>query len=73
VSENAGTVKRGCGDTLFKGMRKLLPEERRELLSDFCELEQPDGQTIFVAIYTVIKFCEPGVNPSSEKIPDTQS
>jgi hypothetical protein len=32
------------------------------------ELEQADGQTIFIARYSVIKFCEPGVTPNPEKV-----
>jgi len=59
-------------NALFKGLRKLLPEERRDALSDFCELEQADGKTVFVAIYSVIKFCEPGVTLNSENVPSQQ-
>ena len=37
------------------------------MLSDFFELEQADGQTVFVARRCVIKFCECGAtsNPAA--------
>ena len=55
-------------NALFKGVRKLFPEHR-DSLSDFFELEQADGQTVFVSKYSVIKFCEPGVTPNAEIVP----
>lgn len=47
----------------FKGVRKLFQEVWRTTHAEFFELEQANGQTIFVACYSVIKFCEPGVRP----------
>ena len=55
-------------NALFKGMRRLFREDR-DSLADFYELEQADGQQVFVAKYSVIKFCEPGVTPSVENVP----
>ena len=35
---------------------------------EYIELEQSDGQVIFLAKTSVIKFCEPGVIPGSDDI-----
>ena len=56
-------------NALFKGMRRLCREERGDSHSDFYELEQSDGEAVYVAVNFVIKFCEPGVTPKSENIP----
>ena len=56
-------------NALFKGTKALFPKDRHDTLSKFVELEQADGQTIFVALYSVIRFCEPGVTPNPETIP----
>jgi hypothetical protein len=56
-------------NALFKGTRGLLPKYLDDSLSEFVELEQADGQAIFIARYSVIKFCEPGVTPNPETIP----
>jgi ATP-dependent Clp protease ATP-binding subunit ClpA len=55
-------------NALFKGRKKLFPMDREALFSEFLELEQPDGQTVFVARACVIKFCEPGVKPGAEPV-----
>lgn len=54
-------------NVFFKGVRKLFREGLVSSRTDYFEIEQADGQTIFVACYSVIKFCEPGVTPNSEK------
>jgi hypothetical protein len=54
-------------NALFKGVRRLFQEDR-DWLADFIELEQADGQQVFVARHSVIKFCEPGVTPSAEAV-----
>ena len=56
-------------NALFKGAKALFPKDWHGTLSKFVELEQADGQTIFVALYSVIKFCEPGVTPNPETVP----
>ena len=56
-------------NVLFKGVKKLFDERSRDALSDFLEIEQADGTTVFVVRYSVIKFCEPGVTPNSENAP----
>jgi ATP-dependent Clp protease ATP-binding subunit ClpA len=56
-------------NALFKGAKSLLPKYQDDSLSEFVEIEQADGQTIFIARYSVIKFCEPGVTPNAETVP----
>jgi ATP-dependent Clp protease ATP-binding subunit ClpA len=50
-------------NALFKEAKSLFPKHGDDSLSEFVELEQADGQTIFLARYSIIKFCEPGVTP----------
>jgi len=52
-------------------VRRLFREDR-DSLADFYELEQADGQPVFVAKYSVIKFCKPGVTPNAENVPGKQ-
>ena len=54
-------------DARFKGTKKLFQEYAHDVLADFLEIEQADGRTIFVARASVVKFCEPGGIPGSEK------
>lgn len=56
-------------NALFKGAKSLFPKHQDDSLSEFVELEQSDGQTIFLARYSIIKFCEPGATPSPEPAP----
>ena len=58
-----------CRNALFKGTQYLLPKNQYDTLSQFLELEQMDGQIIFLARYSIVKFCEPGVTPSPETVP----
>jgi hypothetical protein len=44
-------------NALFKGMKKLFPKSQPGILSEFIELEQADGQTVFVARSSLLKFC----------------
>jgi ATP-dependent Clp protease ATP-binding subunit ClpA len=55
-------------NALFKGRRRLLPRRDHDPFCEYLELEQADGQTIFIARSWIIKFCEPGVKPSSEPV-----
>jgi ATP-dependent Clp protease ATP-binding subunit ClpA len=55
-------------NALFKGTKDLFPNNRYDSLARFVELEQADGQTIFIALYSVIKFCEHGATPSHETV-----
>jgi ATP-dependent Clp protease ATP-binding subunit ClpA len=54
---------------LFKGAKSLFPKHLHDSLSEFVELEQADGQTIFVARYSIMKFCESGATPGPEPVP----
>ena len=54
-------------NVLFKGMKTLIREDRDEL-GYFYELEQSDGSTLFVARYSVVKFCAPGTKPGAEDV-----
>jgi ATP-dependent Clp protease ATP-binding subunit ClpA len=45
-------------NVLFKGTKRLFPKDRFEVSGYFIELEEPDGQTVFVAKYSVMKFRE---------------
>ena len=54
-------------NVLFKGMKKLVREDRDDL-GYFYELEQADGSILFVAKYSVVKFCLPGTTPNAENI-----
>ena len=55
-------------NALFIGVRKLFRGDG-DALADFLALEQSDGQKLFVAKYSVIKFCAPGTTPNAERIP----
>jgi hypothetical protein len=62
-------------NALFKGFKRLQQTREYDFMSEFMELEQADGQTIFLSRTSVIKFCEHGVTPngeamSSKKLPE---
>lgn len=58
------TVYRGAR---FKGLTKLFPGIKYDVTGAFYEIEQADGSTVFVSQFSVLKFCEPGTVPKSEK------
>lgn len=43
---------------LFKGRRKLLSKGEPDFGSEFLELEQSNGETVYLALHSVFKFCE---------------
>jgi ATP-dependent Clp protease ATP-binding subunit ClpA len=55
-------------NALIKGAKKLFPQDRAEVFSEFLEIEQADGKTILIARSSVVKLCEHGVTPGSEKV-----
>ncbi|MGA2604516.1 MAG: hypothetical protein ABSG14_09835 [Verrucomicrobiia bacterium] len=57
---------------LFKGVKRLLSSAQFDIGSDFIELEQANGQTVYLSKMSVIKFCEPGVEFTSEEISPKQ-
>ena len=61
-----GTQQVVYRNALFKGVRTLLQKENSDVGAEYMELEQGDGQTIFVARQSVLKFCEHGKTPGSE-------
>ena len=52
----------------FKGVKHLFPKSQYDAYAGFVELEQGDGQTIFVSRSSIIRFCEHGVTPGPESI-----
>ena len=56
-------------NALFKGRKGLFSGSQYDMLSDFFELEQADGKTIFIARRSLIKFCEHGVTPGPDAVP----
>ena len=60
-------------NTRFKGGGSLLSApSSRTLVSQFIELEQANGQSVFVARHSVIRFCEPGTTLTGEVVGNTQ-
>jgi hypothetical protein len=49
-------------NALFKGMKGLYRAGQFDSSGEFIELELPAGQTVFIARYTLVKFCEPGTS-----------
>jgi hypothetical protein len=56
-------------NALFKGRSKLLSTRQHELGADFLELEQSNGQTVYLSSHRVVKFCVHGVEIVGEIIP----
>jgi len=56
----------------FKGKKNLFPTTDNEIFSEFIELEQAGGQTLFIARSSIIKFCYPGVTPRFETAPGNE-
>jgi len=55
-------------NALFKARRPLLSTRPRDFRSEFFELEQSNGQTVYVSEYSVRKFCEHGAGIVGEII-----
>ena len=56
-------------NALFKGIKRLFQTREYDFASEFVELEQANGQTIFLSRHSIIKFHEPGTAPAGKKIP----
>jgi hypothetical protein len=56
-------------NVLIKSVKTLFQRHDHDYLSDFVELEQPDGQTIFIAKSTIVRLCKPGANLAPENLP----
>jgi len=55
-------------NVLFKGMKKLFQVERYSIFTEYVEVEQADGKTIFFSRASIIKFCEHGITPGPENV-----
>src|SRR3989442_15116407 len=58
-------------NVLFKGIKKLFQKEnynQYDIFYEFLEIEQGDGQTIFIARSSIKKFCEHGAAPAAEAV-----
>jgi hypothetical protein len=53
---------------MFRGVRSLARIARHDFAADFMEIEQSNGDSIFVRRASIVKFCEPGKKFISEKI-----
>ncbi len=56
----------------FKGVKHLFAKSQYDALSGYVELEQSDGQTVFVSRSSIIKFCEHGATPGPENAASKQ-
>jgi hypothetical protein len=56
-------------NAVFKGPRLLLPSSGgRVVHPDFIELEQANGQTIFLTRHSIFRFCAPGTAIVAEAV-----
>jgi len=58
-------------NVLFKGIKKLFQKEnynQYDIFYEFLEIEQGNGQTIFIARSSIKKFCEHGAAPAAEAL-----
>jgi len=53
----------------FKGRSKLLSTRSHDFGSEFVELEQSNGQTVYLSLLSIRKFCEHGVEIGGEILP----
>jgi hypothetical protein len=56
-------------NVLFKGLKKLFEVERFSALTEYIEIEQADGKTIFFSRTSIVKFCEHEGTPNAETAP----
>lgn len=60
-------------NALFKGIKKLFLGNQYVTMSEFVELEQANGETVFLSRFSVMKFCEHGTTPGGETIPGKET
>jgi hypothetical protein len=60
-------------NVLFKSAKKLFPISSYDSLAVYIELEQADGQRIFIARSSIIKFCEHAAPADPGAVPDKQA
>ena len=56
-------------NALFKGRSKLLSPGQHDFRAEFLELEQSNGQTVYLSLLSVLRFCEHGAEIVGEIIP----
>jgi ATP-dependent Clp protease ATP-binding subunit ClpA len=56
-------------NALFKGWSKLLSTRQLDFGIEFLELEQSNGQTVYLSQFSVLRFCEHGAEIVGEIIP----
>ena len=55
-------------NALFKGVKKLFQSHAHDPTVEFVELEQANGDVIFLARFSIIKFCAHGATPDAEPL-----
>ena len=60
-------------NALFRGIKKLFQSRQYDTMSEFLELEQANGETIFLSRLSVVKFCEHGTTPGGGTIPGKET
>ena len=55
-------------NVLFKSRSKLLSQGPYDVGGEFLELEHANGQTVFLALHSVISFCVHGVDPGGHVV-----
>jgi hypothetical protein len=55
-------------NVLIKSVKTVFPRNDHDQFSDFVELEHADGQTVFAAKSTIVRFCQHGVKLEPEDL-----
>jgi len=55
-------------NVLMKGIKTLFRKREYDVFSEYIEIEQADGTSVFIARASVSKFCGHGVTPAFEKL-----
>ena len=55
-------------NVLIKGKKTLFPESRHSFTDSFIELEQANGETIYISQMAIVAICEHGIGFSFEKL-----
>ena len=56
-------------NVLFKSRKRILSVQQFDAGCEFLELEQANGNCVFLGMFTVQRFCEHGVEPVFEVLP----
>jgi hypothetical protein len=55
-------------NALFKSRKKLLSMRPMFAANEFLEVEQGNGQAVYLSRFSVVKFCEPGTAINAEPV-----